>query len=66
MGLESCPQRRRGSEVVPHSPSWLIIYPIDTSQSVGLEKIHQGERAAILLAEKLNAELIILDDKAYN
>lgn len=45
-------------------PNWLTIYPVDTSEGLGLEKIHQGEQESILLAENLNAELIILDDKA--
>jgi predicted nucleic acid-binding protein len=43
-------------------PSWLIIKNIDISGSQDLEVLDPGETAAILLAEKENANLIIIDD----
>ncbi|NMG09647.1 DUF3368 domain-containing protein [Brasilonema sp. UFV-L1] len=45
-------------------PNWLQIQPIETLQNVEIEKLDPGEREAILLAEKLKADLVILDDKA--
>lgn len=45
-------------------PDWLQIQPVETLQNVELEKLDPGERDAILLAEKLKADLVILDDKA--
>ncbi|MBE9233949.1 hypothetical protein IQ231_20335, partial [Cuspidothrix issatschenkoi LEGE 03284] len=43
-------------------PGWLIITNIDISGSQDLEVLDPGETAAILLAEKENANLIIIDD----
>ncbi|BAY47934.1 hypothetical protein SAMD00079811_55530 [Scytonema sp. HK-05] len=45
-------------------PDWLQIQPVETLQNLELEKLEPGEREAILLAEKLKADLVILDDKA--
>jgi predicted nucleic acid-binding protein len=44
------------------SPGWLIIKNIDISGSPDLEVLDPGETAAILLAKKENANLIIIDD----
>ncbi len=49
---------------IAQPPSWLHIQTVDTSSISGLEKLDSGEREAILLAEQLTAELVILDDKA--
>jgi len=43
-------------------PNWLIIQPVDIISNEITELIDPGEHAAILLAEKLNADLLILDD----
>lgn len=45
-------------------PDWLQIQANEILQSIGLEKLDPGEREAILLAEQLKADLVILDDKA--
>lgn len=45
-------------------PDWIQIQAIETLQSIELEKLDPGEREAILLAEQLKADLVILDDKA--
>ncbi|WP_243146833.1 DUF3368 domain-containing protein [Scytonema sp. UIC 10036] len=37
---------------------------METRKILGLEKLVPGEREAILLAEQIKAELVILDDKA--
>lgn len=49
---------------IAHPPDWLQIQSIETPQAIELEKLDPGEREAILLAEKVNANLVILDDKA--
>ena len=49
---------------IAQPPSWLQIQTVDISSISGLEKLDPGERDAILLAEQLTAELVILDDKA--
>lgn len=45
-------------------PNWLQIQPIRHSHDIKLEKLDPGEQEAILLAEQLKADLVILDDKA--
>ncbi len=49
---------------IAQHPDWLEIQSIKIPQEFELEKLDPGEREAILLAEKLKANLIILDDKA--
>jgi len=44
-------------------PNWLQVQLIEAPQSSELEKLDPGEREAILLAEQLSADLVILDDK---
>lgn len=45
-------------------PSWLEIRSVNYSKNIQSEKLDPGEQEAILLAEKVKADLIILDDKA--
>lgn len=47
-----------------HPPDWLQVQSVETLQSLELNLLDPGEREAILLAEQLNADLVILDDKA--
>ncbi|NJL83987.1 MAG: DUF3368 domain-containing protein [Chloroflexaceae bacterium] len=49
---------------IAHPPSWLQIHLTETLQSNELRILDPGEREAILLAEQLNADVVILDDKA--
>jgi predicted nucleic acid-binding protein len=49
---------------ITQRPNWLQIQANETIQSIELEKLDPGERKAILLAEQLKADLVILDDKA--
>lgn len=45
-------------------PPWLKIYPVNPIADFTLNRLHSGEREAILLAEQLGVDLIILDEKA--
>ncbi len=49
---------------IAQPPNWLQIQPIQTAQGIELGKLDPGEREAILLAEELKADLVVLDDKA--
>ena len=46
------------------APVWLAIEVISECSDLELQKLDAGERAAILLAERLNTDLILLDDLA--
>ena len=44
-------------------PPWISIRETATSLTVGLEILQAGERAAILLAESIRADIILVDEK---
>jgi predicted nucleic acid-binding protein len=44
-------------------PEWLIIQTIDNHSDLELEQLDPGEKSAIMLAEQVQANLIILDEK---
>ena len=47
-----------------NSPSWLIINPNLPINDDSLNHLHLGEKQAILLAEKADADLLIIDEKS--
>lgn len=49
---------------VTQSPDWLHVEHIELDSDAALNALHQGEREAILLAERHDADLIILDEQA--
>lgn len=49
---------------IAHPPSWLQIQSVVTTPDASLDRLHLGEREAIALAAQLQAELIVLDEKA--
>lgn len=49
---------------IAQPPEWLQTQIIESLQTVELGKLDPGEQEAILLAEQLKADLVILDDKA--
>jgi predicted nucleic acid-binding protein len=49
---------------IAQPPDWIQIQPLKTRHYIELGKLDPGEQEAILLAEELKADLVILDDKA--
>jgi predicted nucleic acid-binding protein len=45
-------------------PQWLEVRAVQPSSYAGLERLDPGEKAAIELAQQINADLLILDDRA--
>lgn len=47
-------------------PQWLevVAAPLVAAQDSSLEALDSGERAAIVLAESIGAELLLIDDRA--
>jgi predicted nucleic acid-binding protein len=45
-------------------PLWISVQESPTHSEVGMEKLQAGERAAILLAESINADMILLHEKS--
>ena len=45
-------------------PSWLKVEDDPAIANTGMEKLQAGERAAILLAESIRADMIVLDEKS--
>lgn len=43
-------------------PKWLILSTVSQSGDAIVDQLDPGERAAILLAQQLNADLVLLDD----
>jgi predicted nucleic acid-binding protein len=50
---------------IESNPPWVDVRSVSTAQSdESLSHLHEGERKAILLAEELRADLLIIDDQA--
>jgi predicted nucleic acid-binding protein len=49
---------------IAQPPSWLVIDSTVLRPDAALDRLHAGERAAILLAEHLQADAVLLDEKA--
>ncbi|MBI5281585.1 MAG: DUF3368 domain-containing protein [Candidatus Solibacter usitatus] len=47
-----------------HLPSWISVRETPIAATAGLDKLQAGEQAAILLAESMNADIILLDELA--
>lgn len=50
---------------IAQPPEWLKIIQIEPAIPDELKSLHIGEREAILLAEHLNANILLLDERAY-
>lgn len=45
-------------------PKWLKVNEVSAQTILGLERLHAGERDVILLAHQIEADLLIMDEKA--
>ena len=47
-------------------PEWLeiVVVPVTASEDSALQALDSGERAAIVLAESIRADLLLIDDRA--
>lgn len=45
------------------SPSWIDVYDVEEISDTSLDYLDIGEKAAILLAERTNAALLLIDEK---
>jgi predicted nucleic acid-binding protein len=59
---EDAPEAVRGWAT--NLPAWVSVQENPARNTAGLEKLQVGEQAAILLAESISAELILLDEKS--
>ncbi len=50
-------------EMLRQRPDWLKVHPVLAQPNDVLMQLHPGEREAILLAEKVAADIILLDEK---
>jgi predicted nucleic acid-binding protein len=51
------------SQLMAHTPAWLAVHRVAPEPDAELSRLHAGEREAVLLAERLNADLIVLDER---
>jgi len=51
-------------EWIGQPPPWLAIDSTPLPADAVLDRLHAGERAAILLAERMGADIVLLDEKA--
>jgi predicted nucleic acid-binding protein len=49
---------------IEEPPLWLRIHNVASGDTPALNQLHVGEREAIILADELSADLIVLDEKA--
>jgi predicted nucleic acid-binding protein len=51
-------------EWIAAPPSWLRVHQVPERTNPALDRLHAGEREAIVLAQQLAAGLVLLDEKA--
>src|SRR5579863_3625655 len=59
---EGAPPAVRSWAAAP--PPWISVGEVPLGESGGLGRLQAGERAAILLAQSMTADLILLDEKS--
>ena len=45
-------------------PTWISVKENPVLSAAGMEKLQAGEKAALLLAESINADMILVDEKS--
>jgi predicted nucleic acid-binding protein len=45
-------------------PSWIAVREIPAGSAAGMEKLQSGEQGAILLAQAMQAEIVLIDEKS--
>ncbi|MGO9312627.1 MAG: DUF3368 domain-containing protein [Syntrophobacteraceae bacterium] len=62
LSAEGAPEALRAWMAKP--PEWLRIQKVTAVSGSGLERLHSGEREAIVLARQIQADIVLLDEKA--
>jgi predicted nucleic acid-binding protein len=62
LSVEGAPDVLRAWIAQP--PKWIEMHSILAEPDETLDRLHKGESEAVMLAEQLGADLIVLDDKA--
>jgi predicted nucleic acid-binding protein len=62
LSVEGAPEVLRAWIAQP--PEWIETHIVSAKPDEILDRLHKGEREAVMLAEQLRADLIVLDDKA--
>jgi predicted nucleic acid-binding protein len=47
-----------------HLPSWIAVRESPAGNTTGMEKLQTGERGAILLAQSIQADIVLIDEKS--
>ena len=62
LGDEGAPDIVR--EWIARPPGWLKVQKVEADSDPQLERLHAGEREVILLAHRIEADLVVMDEKA--
>lgn len=49
---------------IAHPPDWLAVQQVVIERDPMLDRLHRGEREAVILAERVRADLVLIDEKA--
>jgi predicted nucleic acid-binding protein len=62
LSVEGAPELLR--ELMTKPPAWLRVLEVTAHHGAGLERLHPGEREVIALARQIQADIVVLDEKA--
>lgn len=49
---------------VQQPPAWLEVLPVTVAPDPALDALHLGEREALALAQKMRADILVIDERA--